>query len=631
MRYLNIFVAGSTRGLEKERDEINRIVHVINQTNKKQSEGNHLVERTFITVSSFLNFQSQMCQGLINEAIRNDVDCAIFLLSADDVDLDKSKSNDKVYTCIGQFTRSEIKTVIENDIPIEIFIKEATCEDKTMRIRKNERAEEEIEALLKEISKHKIDDNKLYQNPCDQEQFYYYADRISAVLPALFQNLTVKRVEEITWANDNFAYYTIEARMKETFKEYLKSYLGEKCFDDFLDRGVYGMSDKECVEKVINDPDILEEKRRMLSVVDGELSSIISKYKPANNGEHHYDYLRRVPFLVSEFYFYYYILYLFLTKCEGYDKSYSYSVMNLQVLDPYHESKKKAVDNFFKTLTPAAVSFRLLFNDDYAKDRSRFSSALFHCVSTNSTDLSQLKDDQSASKVCNRLIIDDSDAVYDYLHSDQSTSGKAIYILDNYGPELISDLLFGLYLLKHCGYKEIEYYVKELPIFVSDTTMGDVRELFQENEREKLFLEWLRNCSGNSLEVIEEGGLDFIVSCKDTDAKMIFKASPQLHRPESFETFFPSITDGVTLVVVKGDMNYRRLVKDRNYDFFDDIENYVDYIEKPLLVLRSLKSNVLLGVETRRLDGVKPNWKTSGEYGIIHFVRSKDKSKNKSI
>ena len=69
-------------------------------------------------------------------------------------------------------------------------------------------------------------------------------------------------------------------------------------------------------------------------------------------------------------------------------------------------------------------------------------------------------------------------------------------------------------------------------------------------------------------------------------------------------------------------MNYRRLVGDKNYDYSDSIEDKICYINKNVLILRSLKSNVILGVESNDIKSVKPNWKTSGEYGIIHFIES---------
>ena len=643
MRYLNVFVGGSTQGLEEERDQINSLVHIINQTNKRQYAGNYLNDRTFITVTSFLNFNSQMCQGIINESIQNDVDCAIFLIKADNALPFVTKDGESVPAeCIGEFTKSEIKTVVENKIPIEIFIKPSSNSDETLRKEANAAAESQLETLQELLSgKSLLDKNN--------KQFYYYTHRIEAVLSALFQNLSVKRLEEATWANDNFAYYTIEARMKEIFIKHIGHEKNVDCFDGFMNDCVYGMKDKEQVEARINQLKKDCRESQMLALVDKELSSILCEYKASYSGEHHYEYLRRIPFLVAEFYFYYYILYLFLLgyHVEGTNNSKPYYIKpdsedkkhesNVDALDPYHSIKSEALAKFLgDDKQSSTVSFRLLFSNEFAQDRGRFSSALFHCVSTNSTDLSQLKGSQSSSKVCNRLIIDDSDDLYEYLNKTSAIyNKKAAYILDNYGPEFISDILFGLYLLSHCGYAEVEYYVKELPVFVSDTTISDVKAFFESNEDVKT---WFETKFGFTFNITENtGSAELVVRCNQMNGKLVFKAHHQWHRPQYFKESCSELLielkadKNVALVVVKGDMNYRRLVEDKNYDFFDTIEDKIQYVGKPVLILRSLKSNVLLGVKTRHLDGVKPNWKTSGEYGIINFVDFRERTGDRTV
>ena len=651
MRYLNVFVGGSTHGLEEERDQINSLVHIINQTNKRLTADNYLNDRTFITVTSFLNYNAQMSQGVINESIQNDVDCAVFLINADNAlpFVTNEKGESVAGMCVGEFTKSEIDTVIDNNIPIEIFIKPSSNSDEVLRNAANAAVESQIQEILRGKKK---------------KQFYYYTNRIEAVLSALFQNLSVKRLEKATWANDNFAYYTIEARMKEIFQAHIGNADNKDCFEGFMNDCVYGMKDKELVEAKINKLKDNSEKRKMLALVDQELSSILCEYKAAYNGEHHYEYLRRIPFLVSEFYFYYYILYLFLLEYnedgnvskhyytkpkpptdrdepslkkayEAYESGLKVHESNLQALDPYRTIKRNALREFLSmdgdkddasvVGNSATVSFKLLFSKEFARDHGRFSSALFHCVSTNSTDLSQLKGNQSSSKVCNRLIIDDTEALYEYLHRPSGVNNKkARYILDNYGPEFISDVLFGLYLLSQCGYVEVEYYVKKLPVFVSDTTISDVKAFFTENTEVK---EWFSKNFDFTFDMSEsDDSSELVVRCCQMNGKLVFKALPQWHRPQYFidscsELLTKIKADrSVALVVVKGDMNYRRLVGDKNYDFFDTIEDKIQYVGKPVLILRSLKSNVLLGVKTRYLDGVKPNWKTSGEYGIINFV-----------
>ena len=165
MRYLNIFVGGSIEGLEKERQEINELVHIVNVANRTQTLLSPTIERTFITVCSFSNFLGQMYQGKINNSIQKDVDCAIFLINAKDASQKES--------CIGNFTKLEIKTVLENDIPYEIFIKPSDLNED------NKKAESEILGI---IQPQPCEEGYAEDNNADS-QFFYYTHRINAVIP----------------------------------------------------------------------------------------------------------------------------------------------------------------------------------------------------------------------------------------------------------------------------------------------------------------------------------------------------------------------------------------------------------------------------------------------------------------
>ena len=84
------------------------------------------------------------------------------------------------------------------------------------------------------------------------------------------------------------------------------------------------------------------------------------------------------------------------------------------------------------------------------------------------------------------------------------------------------------------------------------------------------------------------------------------------------------IFNGSNLLIVKGDLNYRRMVGDRNYNPNKKIESRIGYIKCPVLIIRSFKSDcTLLGRKGRdflRNKNIEQDWQSSGKYGIIQYI-----------
>ena len=74
------------------------------------------------------------------------------------------------------------------------------------------------------------------------------------------------------------------------------------------------------------------------------------------------------------------------------------------------------------------------------------------------------------------------------------------------------------------------------------------------------------------------------------------------------------------LVVFKGDANYRRLLGDKQLPVELPAWKMSDYLPAPSVAIRTLKSELIIGLDQRkadRLDADVPDWKTNGEYGVI--------------
>jgi hypothetical protein len=77
------------------------------------------------------------------------------------------------------------------------------------------------------------------------------------------------------------------------------------------------------------------------------------------------------------------------------------------------------------------------------------------------------------------------------------------------------------------------------------------------------------------------------------------------------------------LVILKGDVNYRRLLDDRRWPHTARLEEIAAYFAVPFLVLRTLKSEIMVGLEPGQaevLAAEDPTWLIDGRRGIIQLV-----------
>src|SRR5581483_3419556 len=83
-----------------------------------------------------------------------------------------------------------------------------------------------------------------------------------------------------------------------------------------------------------------------------------------------------------------------------------------------------------------------------------------------------------------------------------------------------------------------------------------------------------------------------------------------------------------SLTVMKGDLNYRRLTGDRAWPPVTPFGEVVAYFPGPLAALRTLKSDVVVGISPAKvaeLDAASPSWRTDGSHALIQ-VRANRRS-----
>ena len=82
-----------------------------------------------------------------------------------------------------------------------------------------------------------------------------------------------------------------------------------------------------------------------------------------------------------------------------------------------------------------------------------------------------------------------------------------------------------------------------------------------------------------------------------------------------------------SLLISKGDANYRRILGDREWDITEGFHQIVDYLPVPLAALRTLKCELAVGLDLDQIQFVfnqDPKWMINGKWGVIHFSPGKN-------
>ena len=83
------------------------------------------------------------------------------------------------------------------------------------------------------------------------------------------------------------------------------------------------------------------------------------------------------------------------------------------------------------------------------------------------------------------------------------------------------------------------------------------------------------------------------------EGKIVIRPNMFWNMPNDFKNYyslFRKIVGISDLVVLKGDLNFRRLVEDKDWDSELKLNKAVSYFKYPMLILRTIKSSSLVGI-----------------------------------
>lgn len=187
-------------------------------------------------------------------------------------------------------------------------------------------------------------------------------------------------------------------------------------------------------------------------------------------------------------------------------------------------------------------------------------------------------------------------------------------LLDNAGFELISDLALVDILLSYNLVKRVVLQAKAHPTFVSDVIPVDVGGAIQflidqpESETKSFGFRLKNYVRSNRL--------------KTTNHFFWNSPLPMWQLPDDLEEEWKESS----LVISKGDANYRRLLGDRQWEMTLPFNQVVDFLPVPLAALRTLKAELAVGLDSIQIQDVAhqdPHWMVDGRWGVIHFAEGR--------
>ncbi|KJY35996.1 damage-control phosphatase ARMT1 family protein [Streptomyces sp. NRRL S-495] len=294
------------------------------------------------------------------------------------------------------------------------------------------------------------------------------------------------------------------------------------------------------------------------------------------------------PFLWAESYFYRRLL-----DAIGYFRPGAW-----QGVDPFAPFKHAE-------LAGAAVDDELaaLSKLDDLPETRRAQALLSSALWGNRADLSFRITAEADGQTASDLLTDDSTTLWTQL--ERARGGRICVVADNAGRELLPDLVLIDHLLTRGLAAQVVLHVKPQPYYVSDATTADVL------------------ASVERLRTAEVGGRLWRAMTNDA---LVVRTHPFFCAPLPFHDMPADLRTeftGAVMTILKGDLNYRRLVGDRLHPPTTPFADKTGHFPTPVAALRTLKSDVIVGLDAdtiTRLDSSEPTWRTNGRHAVIQVA-----------
>ena len=188
------------------------------------------------------------------------------------------------------------------------------------------------------------------------------------------------------------------------------------------------------------------------------------------------------------------------------------------------------------------------------------------------------------------------------------------FVLDNMGLELVSDLCLAEWLLVAGMADNVHLHFKQLPWFVSDALESDLHWTLQQMKSSEDT--YLTQLAARWQDRIKTGSFilkDHYFWTTSFEYAAMEKVAPDLY----------SDLARAFLVFFKGDLNYRKLLADRNWLYTKKFSLALGGFEPTnICALRTLKADVVTGLPPGAADRAASedkDWMVTGQYAVLQL------------
>jgi hypothetical protein len=263
-------------------------------------------------------------------------------------------------------------------------------------------------------------------------------------------------------------------------------------------------------------------------------------------------------------------------------------------------------------LARALPGFLATLDHDLTEPSTAFAVMLRDALWGNRADLSNrtvsaTADEGLSDRHAHRLLIDDTSRIWHHLTA--KMPARIDVIADNSGLELLLDLRL-VDLLVREGIARVRLHLKHMPFFVSDAMVRDLNHTLDRLAAS--------SPSGAALALRLVGAL--------AEGKLSLYDDPFWSTCLTYHQMPPHIQRELApskLVLLKGDVNYRRLLDDRHWPHTAHLSDIAAHFPAPFVALRTLKGELIVDLapgQDEAFAASDPTWMINGQRGLIQFV-----------